>query len=397
MRFQPSVLAFASVVALAVVTTAASMGATGVTTKVAYISDPTLSDVNAVAIKVPSRWRFEGWLTRGDSCGGAVPAPVFKAASPDGVTTVAQEPAMIWKWGSGPAFDGSPKKDCLQLEGRMSAQDFMKHYASSLGLTYVGPDQVPAAVLAEEKKANAEAAAQVAKERQRDVSADSAAGINLPNFHSDFHQTTARARAIVTSHKGTMKGRFDVTMFCTRIDTPSQPMLAPNPPARMIPGPSSTVSSCTATVVLLNTTAAKYAEVSRAFDSALLGHPEYTSAWRQAWMERLQTQTLRGMRNIAIMTQRDMQIHAQEFARDQQTRQAMHDQFMDSFNSNFQASQAVNNQNINARQTAASDWVDYAGDRQTVQDVTTGATYKISNQVPVGGNVVQVHGNGTPW
>jgi hypothetical protein len=51
---------------------------------------------------------------------------------------------------------------------------------------------------------------------------------------------------------------------------------------------------------------------------------------------------------------------------------------------------------MQAQSTSASDWVDYALDRQTVLNTNTGQVSKISNQVTVGGALEQVHGNGTP-
>jgi hypothetical protein len=44
----------------------------------------------------------------------------------------------------------------------------------------------------------------------------------------------------------------------------------------------------------------------------------------------------------------------------------------------------------------ASDMVDYTLDRQTVRDVNTGETGKISNQATPGGSLQKVHGDGTP-
>jgi hypothetical protein len=50
----------------------------------------------------------------------------------------------------------------------------------------------------------------------------------------------------------------------------------------------------------------------------------------------------------------------------------------------------------NSNHTMASDMVDYTLDRQTVRDVNTGETGKISNQATPGGSLQKVHGDGTP-
>ena len=51
----------------------------------------------------------------------------------------------------------------------------------------------------------------------------------------------------------------------------------------------------------------------------------------------------------------------------------------------------------NSNHTMASDMVDYSLDRQTVVNSNNGQTYKITNQVTVGGDLQKVHGNGTPY
>jgi hypothetical protein len=396
MRLNTPALTIAAIVAVAG-TAAANIGE-NVTTKIAYLSDPMLN-MKAVAVKVPSRWQFKGRFWKGDTC-VTVPEAIYKATSPDGATSVSEEPNMVWKFGKGPAFDSIDKKDCLPLDGPMSAQRFLKHYVETLTwMKYVGPEPVPANVLADERNERAVAMAQVAKEQQRDIAADRAAGVLPPNFNFHPKQTFEDARAIVTSRKGSiaMRGRLDVRMNCIVSETPGGMQLAPDRPPRMIPGPGSTVTSCGAAVMYLTAPEANFVEVSRAFDGALMGHPKYQAAWAQAWMGAMQAQTIQGMEHVKEWTQRDMAMHAQEFARDQQTRQAMHDQFMTSFNQNFENSQAINNANINARTQSASDWVDYAGDLQTVQNTTTGATYKESNLLPPGDNEARAHGNGNPW
>jgi hypothetical protein len=74
----------------------------------------------------------------------------------------------------------------------------------------------------------------------------------------------------------------------------------------------------------------------------------------------------------------------------------MHNQFMATLQAGTDASMARSAASMQAQSTSASDWVDYALDRQTVLNTNTGQVSKISNQVTVGGALEQVHGNGTP-
>jgi hypothetical protein len=372
--------------------------APAVATKVVYITDPTLNDMNADSVKIPARWQFKGWLAQEDAC-STIPEPIFKATSPDGLTTVELEPVMTWKYGSGPAFNAINQTGCLPMHGPMSALDFLKHYASSLNLTYVGSDQMPPAV---ERK--------VSPEMQQKVDALKAQAASMGVSIPPLKESDDRARGIVTSKNGTvaMKGHLDVTTVCRETDTPApppqmtrvpimrqmraSPAMAAPPPA----GPS-VVTICSATVSYLNAPEAKYAVVSRTFDAERMGDAVTLDPWGNAFMERSHAQFTQNMALIGQMMRQAMAAHAQQFAAQMAAQQASHDQFMDTMNQNFQNSKLINNGNIAARQTAASDVVDYAADRQTVLDPNTGVAYKIPNDVTVGSPLVRAHGDGSPW
>ena len=57
----------------------------------------------------------------------------------------------------------------------------------------------------------------------------------------------------------------------------------------------------------------------------------------------------------------------------------MHEQFLATMQRGTDASTARTQQSMNARSTAASDWVDYALDKKTVADPNTGQISKVSN------------------
>ncbi len=88
-------------------------------------------------------------------------------------------------------------------------------------------------------------------------------------------------------------------------------------------------------------------------------------------------QTAGTLKQIGEWTERDLQAHAQQFAHDQAVRQDMHEQFLATMQRGTDLSMSNANASMNARSTGASDMVDYALDRRTVADPTTGAITKI--------------------
>src|ERR1035441_6581027 len=74
-----------------------------------------------------------------------------------------------------------------------------------------------------------------------------------------------------------------------------------------------------------------------------------------------------------------MQASAQRFAHQQATQQQMHEEFMATMQRGTNMSMARTQANMNARSTAASDWVDYALDQRTVADPNTGQVNKVSS------------------
>ena len=76
---------------------------------------------------------------------------------------------------------------------------------------------------------------------------------------------------------------------------------------------------------------------------------------------------------------RQMQAQHDQFMHDQAVRQTMHEQFLATMQRGTDASTARTQQSMNARSTAASDWVGYALDQKTVADPNTGQISKVSN------------------
>jgi hypothetical protein len=358
-------------------------GSGGATT-VAYIPDPTLNNMNAVAIKIPANWHFKGVLFQGGTCFPS-PTAVYRATSPDGQGMEEQMPGMAWKWGTGPEISMEPKSDCLPLRGPMSAQDFLKYFAQTLKVKYVGPDPVPAEVNAQAQQSLQDSDAEVAGEY-------AAHNMRPPK------STRELARAIVAYQKGAvaMKGRLDVTVDCMETNYPGQGRVEGRPP-RIVTGPPSTVNKCLAKVRYYTAPASEFAAVIRQWNPPGSGEAKMEEPWKQAWIKRNAEQMQQTIATMDARSRAFMQSQQQQFEQDQAVRQDMHDQFIQSMNEQGERNRQQFENNEYAKDTTTSDFVDYALDRRTVQDTNTGEIYKQSVTEPVDGSQQQVHGNGTPW
>jgi len=336
---------------------------------VEYITDPTLNNMNAFSVTIPAKWHFQGVLYQGGNC-ASTPFGVFRATSPDGLSFVERLPALGWVWGTGPMIGFMPKNDCLPLKGPMSAQEFLKYLAATMKLEYVADAPVPA-----EENAKAQ-------KEWRDADAAYAGSYKAMNRQPPKN-TVELARAIVRSKNGTfdMKGELRVSVTCTETVSPGLQSLskwAPGHPPQVVTGPPSTVDKCTAGVRYSSAPEGQFAGLMRQWDApGMGGRPE--DAWGKAWIQRntAQMQQMTADMNRAATQQRQAQ--QQQFNHDQAVRQQMHEQFMATMQRGTDMSMARTQANMNARSTAASDWVDYALDRQTVRDPNSGQITKVSS------------------
>jgi hypothetical protein len=297
-------------------------------------------------------------------------------------------PSLAWQWGQGPMIGYMKKNDCLPMTGPMSAQDYLKYLAGTMKVHFDGAAEVPAG---EEAKAQQEL---------RDGQARYApkfAAIHAQQPRTD--RQLARAMVSYTIGSTPMKGMLDVIVDCTEAQYAGQQGLSawsPGHPAQIVTGPASTVDKCVATTSYITAPEAKLAALVTRWDSSGMGtKPE--QAWVEAWINRSnqQSQAMIGQMNAAAAAQR--QASAQQFAHSMAVQQQMHDQFMQTMQEGHDKFMAQQQAGMYARETATSDWVDFALDRQTVMDTNTGLVAKIPNQVTVGQPLVQVHGNGAPW
>ena len=347
----------------------ASTSAPGGTHK-EYITDPSMNDMNAFSVTIPARWHFQGVLFQGGTC-VAIPMGVYRATSPDGLSYAEQMPGLAWEWGTGPMIGYMQKNDCLPMRGPMSAQDFLRYLAGTMKVEYLGPEAVPEEVNAKAQKALQDSQA---------VYAPKYAAMHL----QPPRQTRELARAMVRYQNGSfaMKGRLHVMVDCTETAYAGQTGLSawggPGHPPQLIRGPGSTVDKCIAGVIYDTAPENQFAAMLRQWDAPGMG-ARIEESWQQAWIVRnnRQTQQMIYQMDRAAAAQRAAQ--QQQFNHDQAVRQQMHEQFMQSMQEGHDQFMAQQQEAQNARSTAASDWVDYALDRQTVVDPNTGQMSKVSS------------------
>jgi hypothetical protein len=117
----------------------------------------------------------------------------------------------------------------------------------------------------------------------------------------------------------------------------------------------------------------------------------------QAWIARNNEQSQRAIADMNERARQQREILSEQFQHSMAVQQQVHEQFMQGMQQNFDHYQQGVAANWAARDASTSDWVDFALDRQTVLNTSTGQVYKISNQYTVESPDARLHGNGTPW
>jgi hypothetical protein len=327
-----------------------------------YIQDPSINNMNAVSVAIPAKWHFQGTLVQGDTC-SPVPFAVYRATSPDGLTFVEGMPSPTWIFGSGPMATSAKQNGCLPLKQELSAQDFLKYYSETLNVQYQSDEPVPADVAAAVQKTFADAQAAYAPKY-------AAIGAQQPK------QTVTLARASVLFQNGSfpMEGQLAATVNCTEQVFPGLKSTLRGMPDVQ----GSTVNRCSATVRYITTPQANYQATVKMIDAANTA-PVPVPDWEQAWVARSNQQTAKAIQQINAQGAAARAASAQQFAHDQAVSSQMHQQFMSAMQTNFNNFEAGQAANSAARQQFTSDVVDFALDRQTVADPTTGQISKVSS------------------
>jgi hypothetical protein len=318
---------------------ASPAGAQSLTT--VAITDPAYG-IKAFDVSIPAGWKFEGTVLPGPEC-SRVSMPVFRAYSPDGLTEMRLLPAFNWTFH--PAFKSfRPVSGCLAYTGPMSAADFLKHYVemvASNGMLVLGPMALGTAY------------------QQR------VAGVaqNMNRIAPNIHGTADAAAVRIETVNGTfiIEQRLRAYVEC-RIATS---------------GPDSNGGGCSAHVDVERAPKGKLDALCGLVDA----HDLVRTPHEDAWLQRVQqTMAQRAREDQAHLTRQEQASQAmlkKQFDDFMATSQRNHDAFMAQQESTFRSSMNSANAAMNARTTAASDWVDYALDQQTV--VGQGGLAKVSS------------------
>jgi hypothetical protein len=367
----------------------------------AAITDPTLNNMVAANLTIPAGWKLQGMMLM-PPCAPA-PYPVFRAYSPDGLMQFRYEPVFGWRWSSNYKPD---QTGCAPISGVISAADFLKYYVETMqgGVHVVGTMPVPATTT--------QTAQRLATEANQNNSR------LAPMMQHKNTGDAAALRVEVVNGSFVVEERLRVVVECA-VNAPSGPLPAWAKQVKPVDG-----GTCWARLDVLTAPKGKLDTLVQLADSNDLPHGALTPEWNQASMRQLSEknawegeQRLEGGR-AESQAFHDMMYSA--FQQNMARSASQHAAFMEQQESSFRSSMNNANAAMNARTTAASDWVDYALDQQTVTGA--GGTVKVSsaysqtwsngqgqwyqtnnpNANPNGvlqGNwtpATQVHGNGQP-
>lgn len=318
------------------------------------IIDPAY-DIKAFTITIPAKWEFQGTVLPGPEC-SQISYPVFRAYSPDGLSEIRLLPTFNWTFH--PNLRNFHAAGCLDFGRTLTAAEFLKRYeemVASSGMHVIGP-------------------APIAPSYQRRV--DGVAQ-NMNHISPDIQGTADAAAVRVETVNGSfvIEQRFRAYVEC-RVST------------RTGPGAG---GGCSAHVDVLRAPKGKLDALIALVDA----HDLVRTPHEDAWLQRvLQTNAQKNRERMADLTRQEqagdamLKKQADAFKASSAmlkkqsddfmaTSQRNHEAFMAQQESSFRSSQNNAMSAMNARSTAASDWVDYALDQQTVSGA--GGTVKVSS------------------
>lgn len=326
-------------------------GAADVTT--ATIVDPMLN-MQAYSVRIPAGWRFEGTVLQGPPC-DELPYPVYRAYSADGLSEMRTMPRLDWTYNTlQPGRQAAAQ--CLPLARALTAREFLSYFARMVGAQYAGDMTVAAPVRARTTAALAQMKAGAARMR-------------------GFRATGDVAAVRVLSMNGTfaIEQRLRAWVVCK-----SAPFLQ-----------GSTLSGCFARVDVLRAPKGKLDDLARQVDALDLNTAPANPAWSQRMAQVLMARGNARLQAQAAHNAAVMRAQQQRFEQSMAIQQHNHEQFLAQMQSSTDSSMRAANASMNARSAAASDWVDYALDQQTVSG--SGGTAKVSSAYG------QTWSNGQQW
>ena len=356
----------------------------------AEITDPSLNNIVSATLTIPAGWKLQG-ITMISAC-TFVPWPVFRAYSSDALMQMRIEPVIGWQWH--PNIRGPLNSGCANISSAISAADFLQYYLGSMqgGIHVVGTMPVSAAYQqwAQGLAANSnQIQSRMAPAMRTNNTADTAA-IRIEQVNGSF-VVEERLRAVVE---------------CS--------VNSNNPGTALYGG------TCWARVDVLSAPEGQLDSLVQLVDNNNLPHGVNSPQWTQAALVRQQRQGQQALAALTAQEQQESKMIYQQFQQIMQRSAAEHQAFMQQQESQFESAMNNANASMNAQSTAASDWVDYSLDQETVMN-PDGSLTKVSsgysetwtngtqwyqtddpNSNPNGslqGNwtpATQVHGNGTP-
>jgi hypothetical protein len=310
------------------------------------ITDPSMSGMAAQTMTIPAGWKMQGIVLTSPCT--TIPSVVYRAYAPDGLTEMRLTPTLAWKWSS----ISIPKdKGCLPYSGPISAADFLNEYVETIsgGVHVVGPMPVDAAY-----RKHAE---DLAASLNQDAQQAGSQGPGAAHFTADvaaLHIQTRNGSFVIDQ-------RLTTAVECT-IRDPGQFMAGGN---------------CSAQIAILRAPQGKLDALVQLVDDNNLPSVQMTPEWKQAETKIISDRGQAGLRAIQLQANIAMQRQQAMFNSFMATSQQNHQAFMNQQESQFQSSQNAAFASMNAQSTAASDFIDYALDQQTV--VGQGGLAKVSN------------------
>ena len=325
----------------------------------ATITDPSLNNIVAATLTIPKGWQLQG-IEEMSPC-TFVPWPVFRSYSPDGLMQYRVEPVVGWQWH--PNTRGTFNSGCANISSPISAAQFLQYYLGTLegGVHVVGPMTVPAAY---------QQWAQGLASQSNQMATRMAAAIRTQTTGD-----TAALRIEVVDGSFVVEERLRDVVVCSVNNNRSTALYG---------------GTCWARVDVLTAPEGRLDALVQLVDSNNLPHGVNTQAWMQAALARQQRQDAQAMAQLTAQEKQESQMLYQQFQQIMARSQAEHQQFMQQQESQFESAMNNANASMNAQTTAASDWVDYSLDQQTVEN-PDGSTSKVSSAYS------QTWTNGTQW
>lgn len=323
----------------------------------ATITDPTLNNMPAATVTIPSGWKMQGMMLVSPCT--VIPTATFRAYSPDGLMQMRVEPALGWSWW--PGRSTGTQQGCLPLNKQITAAEFLNYYVTTLagGVHMIGPMTLPE----DQRRAVAERAAKL-----NEIAARQPAMAGITNIGD-----LAAVRIQTINGSFVIEERLRASVSCELKNSPNFPQ----------------PSDCFAVVDVMTAPQGQLDAMIRSMDGNQLPRANSSNEWFQAKLQQQNQQWSEFGAKLRSLYQAESRMLAEQAEQFSQRMAQDHAAYMQQQESEFQSHMANANAQMNARGTAASDWVDYALDQQTV--AVGGGTAKVSS------NYSQTWTNGSQW